>query len=72
MDDAVHTLEGTRDNVPVADIADDQLGVFGKIIWPLAIAVDLLDQAVEHADLVAAPKKFAGNGSADEAGSAGY
>ena len=47
-----------RDDVLVADVADDQLGIGGKVFGPLAVAVDLLDQAVEHADPVAAAKKL--------------
>ena len=54
----------------VADVADDQLGVIGQVFGPLAVAVDLLDQAVEHAHLIAATKKFTGDGAADESSAA--
>ena len=57
MDHAVDTLQRARDDVLVADVADDQLGVVGQVLGPLAVAVNLLDQAVEDADLVAARKQ---------------
>jgi hypothetical protein len=53
-------------DVAVADVADDQLGFIGKVLGPFAVAVDLLDQTVEHANPVAAPKKLPGDLAADE------
>ena len=46
MDDAIDALQRTRHDVPVADIADDEFCVIRKIIGPLAITVDLLNQAI--------------------------
>jgi hypothetical protein len=54
MDDALDALEAMRDDVLVADVPDDQLRLIGKVFWSLAIAVNLLDQAVEYAHLGAA------------------
>ena len=58
MDDTVDALQRAGDNVLVADVADDQLGFIGKVVRLFAIAVDLLDQAIEHSDPIAAPKKL--------------
>ena len=76
VDDAVHPLQRAGDNVAVAHIAADQLGIRveqrGAPPCSLAaIAVDLLDQAVENADTVAAAEQFVGDEAADEAGTAG-
>src|SRR5947209_9007868 len=71
MDHAVGAFQRASDHVLVADIAADQLGVVGEIVGTLAIAVDLLDQAVEHSHLIAAAKQFLANGPADESGAAG-
>ena len=64
-------LQRAGDDVLVADVADDQLGIVGKVFRPLAVAVDLLDQAVEDADPVAARKKLSRDGAADESCAAG-
>jgi hypothetical protein len=58
MDDAVDALQRTRNDIPVADIADDEFGIFRKIVGPLAISVDLLDQVIEDANGGASAKKF--------------
>src|SRR4051812_47088541 len=57
MDDAVDVLERAGNHVLVADITDDQLGFVGKVFGPAPIAVDLFDQAIEHANLVPTAKK---------------
>jgi hypothetical protein len=72
MDDAVDAIERAGDDVFVANIADDQFGIVGEIVGPLAIAVDLLDQAVEHADLVAAPEQLLRNRPSNKASAARY
>jgi hypothetical protein len=55
-----------RDDILVADIPNDQLGILGQVIGPLAIAVDLLDETIEDVDLVAAAKKFTGDCPTDK------
>jgi hypothetical protein len=54
------------DHILVADVADDQLGVRGKVIRTLAVTVDLLDQAIEHPDAIPTAKKFARYRPADK------
>ena len=66
MNDAVDTLQRARDDVLVADVADDQLGVVGKSSRPFAVAVHLLDQAVEHADSLPRSKKLTCDRAADK------
>jgi hypothetical protein len=43
-----------------------------QVLGPLAVAVDLLDQAVERPNLVPAAKKLPGDRTPDEAGAACY
>jgi hypothetical protein len=43
-----------RDHVLVSNVADDQLGILSQAARTIAIAVNLLDQAVEDADSIAA------------------
>src|SRR5438270_14101714 len=55
----VDALQRMGNHVLVANVSDDELGVAGKVLGPLTIAVDLLDQAVAPADRIAAAKKLA-------------
>jgi hypothetical protein len=71
VDHAAHALERLGDGVAVADVGADQLDIVGKILGPFAVPVDLLDQAVEDAHLMAAALKFPSDGTSDEAGAAG-
>src|SRR3954447_15033620 len=66
MDDAVDVLQRTGDDVLVADVADDEFRVLGKVLWPITIAVDLLDQAVENPHPIAAAKKLVDDGATDK------
>jgi len=66
MDDAVDVLEAAPDHIFVADVADDQFGVGRKVLGAFTITVNLLDQAVEDANPIAAPKKLADDRPADE------
>jgi hypothetical protein len=71
VDDSIDILEAMRNDVLVADVADDQFGLVGQVLGSLAIAVDLLDQAIEYANLVASAKKLLANRTANEACTAG-
>jgi hypothetical protein len=59
------------DHVLVADVADDQLDLAGQVFGPLAVAVYLLDQAVERSNLMATAKKLAADCAADKSGAPG-
>ena len=54
------------DHILVAYVADHQFGVVRKVVGSLTIAVNLLDQAVEHPDTIAAPKKLTRNCAANK------
>jgi hypothetical protein len=56
VDDAVDALERAGDDILVSNIANNEFGLGAKILRPSAVTVDLLDQAVEYADIVAATK----------------
>ena len=71
VDNAVDLLQRARDDVFVADVADDQLCLIRKVFGAIAIAVNLLDQAVEHPHVVAAAKKLPRNCAADKTCAAG-
>src|SRR5689334_13802301 len=60
-----------RHDVLVADVADDQFRFAREILGPLPIAVHLLDQAIEHSDLIAAAKQLARNCAPDKPRAAG-
>jgi hypothetical protein len=61
-----------RDDIFVADVACNQFRPVRKVFRPFAVAVDLLDQAVEHAHLASAPKKLIRDRASNEAGTARY
>jgi hypothetical protein len=64
----IDASERTRDDVLVADVANNELRIFGQVFGPLKVAVHLLDQAIEHPHLVSPPKKLACYGAADKSG----
>jgi hypothetical protein len=68
VDDAVDAAERTGNHVPVADVACYELGLAWKVLGTIAVAVDLLDQAVEHAHLISAAKKLTCDGAPDKPG----
>src|SRR5207253_1007257 len=68
MHDAVDALERVCHDVLVADVADDQLGVVGQVERPFSIPMHLLDQAIEHTNLVAASKELTCDSAANEPG----
>jgi hypothetical protein len=72
MDDAFDALKRARDDVFVADVAADKLDFFRKALGLLAVAVDLLDQAVENTDLVSSLEQFRADGATNESGASGY
>ena len=51
-------LSARLTDVLVANVADDQLRAVGKVFRAFAVAVNLLDQAVENPYAVAAAKKL--------------
>ena len=69
MHDAIDAVERAVGSVGVADVADDQLDARGKV--GRRVAVDLVLEAVEHDDVVAALDERAHEVRADEAGAAG-
>jgi hypothetical protein len=69
--DAVDALQGAGDCVAVAHVGVDELGLTSKIGRPSTVAVNLRDQCVEHAYLVAARQQLAGHEPPDEARAAG-
>jgi hypothetical protein len=71
MDDAVDILECLGDGVAIADIGANQLDIGIEIVGSFAVAVDLLDEAVEDSNLMASVLKLPGNRAADEPGPAG-
>jgi hypothetical protein len=71
VDDAVDSLHCLGDGVAVANVGADQFHLLRKILRPLAIPMDLLDQAIEHSNLMPPAQQFPANGTPDEAGAAG-
>jgi len=71
VDDAVDPLQRTRHRIAVANVRFDEFHGIVQQRRTLDMAVDLRDQAVEHADPVAATKQFLADEAADEAGAAG-
>jgi hypothetical protein len=71
MNDAVDPFQSRCHLLAGANIATHQLdfGIKGGRIE--AVSVNLFDQAVEHANLVAAIEELGGNRPADETGAAG-
>ena len=71
VDHLVHAGEGAAHQRFVAHVADHQFHVGIELVRPAAPAMDLLDQAVEDAHVVAFGEQGAGDVAADEAGAAG-
>jgi hypothetical protein len=71
MDDTVDAVERTRDDIAVANVAADELGFGRQIDRPLLVAMDLFDETIENANVVAAMKKLPGDSSSDKPGTAG-
>ena len=71
VDDAVDPIERARDRIAVAHVGADQLHLGIEGGRPVGRSVDLLDQAVEHTDLMAAREQFVADEAADEARPAG-
>ena len=69
VDDTVATLERGAQAVGVAHVTAHHLGPFGKL--QLRRAVDLIDQGVVEADLMAMGKQLPCDMTADEAAAAG-
>ena len=61
-----------RERGRIADVALDQLDVARQCRGPAAAAMHLVDQAVEHADLVAAAEQVSCKMAADEPGAPGH
>jgi hypothetical protein len=72
MDHAFDTFQSAGDNRWIADIPTQELRLRGKTFGVLAVAVDLLDQTIEHPHLIAALKKLFSNGAADEPCATGH
>ena len=58
MINRVHTPERPPNRVGVPHLAPDELDLRVKVVGPRAPAVNLRDEAVEHADAVAPAQKF--------------
>jgi hypothetical protein len=58
-------------DILVPDIANDQLDIVRKVVRAFTVTVNLLDKAVEHADLIAAAQKLIANSAADKSRAAG-
>src|SRR4051794_37045323 len=71
MDGAVDAFKRAGDDILVADVADDQFGTAREVFGTVPVAVNLLDQAVEHPNLTAAAKKLVGDRAADKSSSTG-
>lgn len=71
MDHRAYSDEGAVQHVAIADVADHQFGVIGKIGRPLSLAVHLRDQVIEDAYGEAASEQQIRNMRPDEARSAG-
>ena len=71
VDDAVYPLQRLGHGVAVADIGADELDIVLQTLRSFAVAMDLLDHAVEEPHLVTAAQKFPRHGASDETGPAG-
>jgi hypothetical protein len=60
--------EGTHHNVAIANIAANEFGLARKIGRSFAIAMDLLDEAVENPHPMATSEQSAGDRATDETG----
>src|SRR5690606_12804120 len=69
--DLVDVLQGVKNGGLITDVADHQLYVGCQFYGSFALGVDLLDQAVEHPNPIAALKQGLGQVAADEPGAAG-
>ena len=71
MDDTVDAVERAGDDIAVANVTADELGFGGQIGRPLLVAMNLLDETIENANLMAAMKKLPGDSTSDKPGTAG-
>jgi hypothetical protein len=71
VDDGVGAPESAFNDMAVADIALYQFHLRIEFGGSFALPVNLFDQAVQNADLVAAGQEFAADCAPDESGSAG-
>jgi hypothetical protein len=72
VDHAVDTFQSAGNNRRIADIPTQELGLRRKTLGVLTVAVDLLDQTIEHPHFIAALKKLFSNGAADEPCATGH
>ena len=67
MRNRVDAVEGSPQNVRVADVAAHELDVRGEVLGPPCLTVHLRDQRVEGAYAVPAPEQLVCQMRADEA-----
>ena len=71
VDDLGDALQRAQHRGLVAHVADDHVDLRVEVVGLRLVAVDLLDQAVEHADAMAALQAGPRDVTPDEAGAAG-